>query len=263
MALPAESRGRLIEEVPLIDILYKDEYRIDSYLAQMMNGVLRRRKLQETESQTDEKTISSSIKIVSGSFNDIGVSSLMEETRFVPHDRNVITLLETLDLEPQENLSSENVSGRLVCLKGRLAIRDFGKFNEIISAMANNSKAFNVNQKEAKELKKTFDSLSKIIPMNIEAEFVFKDNSVVRGILKEKYLLTDYRDVVATHGTNLPGIWFMVGILDSLLKPSRPTQPQGFRKSMDEFSAVAETLYREGNPRYTVTPFLIFRGLEK
>ena len=58
-------------------------------------------------------------------------------------------------------------------------------------------------------------------------------------------------------------MWCIVGILDSLNKVEQPTKPIGFRRSMDEFSTVAETLYREGNPKYTVTPFLIFRGLEK
>ena len=131
MASTTDSKNHIIEEVSLIDILYKDEYRIDSYLAQIMNGVLKRRKLQETNSQTDTKEMGSSIKIISGSFSDIGTSTVMEENRFIPHDRNVITLLESLDLEPQEILSDDCV-GRLICLKGRLAVRDFRKFTEIV-----------------------------------------------------------------------------------------------------------------------------------
>jgi len=85
----------------------------------------------------------------------------------------------------------------------------------------------------------------------------------VRGILKEKYLLTVFQDIIATYGTQLPGMWFTVGIINSLNKLGYPKLPQGFRKTMNEVSAVAETLYREGNPKYTITPVLIFRGLEK
>lgn len=262
MASISENENSIVEEVSLIDILYKDEYRIDSYLAQIMNGVLKRRKIQETNSQTDTKEIGGSVKILSGTFNDISASTIMEETRFVPHDHNVIKLLELLDLEPQEILHDEYI-GYLICLKGRLAVRDFRKFNEIIPVMTENHKLFNIDQKEAKNVKKIFDAMAKIIPMNVEAEIVLKNNSVVRGILKENYLLTAYRDIIATHGTQLPGIWCTVGILDSLNKTIQPTKPTGFRESMDEFSAVAETLYREGNPKYTITPFLIFRGLEK
>ena len=262
MALPAESEGCRVEEVSLIDLLYKDEYRIDSYLAQLLDGVLRRRKLQETESQTYTKRIGGSIKILSSSFVDGGSSTIMEETRFVPHDGNVIILLEMLDLEPQEFLSGE-CAGRLICLKGRLSVRDFRKFNEILSVRAENNKLFNVDKKEAKNLKITFDALSKIIPMNVEAEIVLKDNSVVRGVLKENYLLTAYRDIVATHGNQLPGVWCAVGILDSLKKVGYPSLQQGFRKGMDAFSEVAEALYSEGNSKYTITPFSIFRYLEQ
>lgn len=56
MASTRENEGHLIEEVSLIDILYKDEYRVDSYLAQIMKtGVLKRSKVQETNSQTDTR----------------------------------------------------------------------------------------------------------------------------------------------------------------------------------------------------------------
>ena len=263
MASTAESAGRLVEEVSLIDILYKDKYRVDSYLAQIMKGLLRRHKIQETESQSDTKNFGGNIKIFTGNLSEVSTSSTTEEKLFIPHDRAVNDLLEMLDLEPQEVLSDEEVVGRLVCLKGRLAVRDFRKFTEVASAMAANNKLFQIDKKEATERQKMFDSLSKIIPMNVEAEVVLKDNSVVRGILKEKYLLTVYQDIIATYGTQLPGMWFTVGILDSLNKLGQPKLPQGFRKTMDEVSAVAETLYREGNPKYTITPVLIFRGLEE
>lgn len=151
-----------------------------------------------------------------------GTTTVMEENRYVPHDHNVSILLNLLDLEPQETLPAENVTGQLICLKGRLAIRDFKRFTESISVMADNSELFKVNPKDADNAKKTFETMFKIMPINIEAEFVLKDNSVVRGILQEKYLLTAYQDIVATHGTRLSGVWYMAGILDSLNQPKQP-----------------------------------------
>ena len=264
MASTRENESRLIEEVSLIDILYKDEYRVDSYLAQMMkNGVLKRSKVQETNSQTDTKEIGGGISVFSGKMVDDGTTTVMEENRYIPHDHNVNILLNLLDLEPQETLPTENVTGRLICLKGRLAIRDFKRFTESISVMANNSELFKVNPKDADNAKKTFETMFKIMPINIEAEFVLKDNSVVRGILQEKYLLTAYQDIVATHGTRLSGVWYMAGILDSLNQPKQPSKLQGIRNSLDILSSAVGNFYREDNLKCTITPFLIFRGLEK
>ena len=163
MASISENESRIVEEVSLIDILYKDEYRIDSYLAQIMNGVLKRRKIQETNSQTDTKEMGGNIKILSGTFNYISSATTMEENRFVPHDHNVIKLLELLDLEPQEILHDKCV-GRLICLKGRLAVRDFRKFTEIIPVITENNKLFNIDQKEAKNVKKNFRRYGKNNP---------------------------------------------------------------------------------------------------
>ena len=53
MVLPAETGNDFIEQVPLIDILYKDTYRIDSYISQIMHGILKRRKIRETNTQTN------------------------------------------------------------------------------------------------------------------------------------------------------------------------------------------------------------------
>ena len=84
MASTAESEGRLVEEVSLIDILYKDKYRVDSYLAQIMKGLLRRRKIQETESLSDTKNIGGSIKIFSGNFSANGTNLTSEEKTINP-----------------------------------------------------------------------------------------------------------------------------------------------------------------------------------
>ena len=46
MVLPAETGNDFIEQVPLIDIFYKDTYRIDSYISKIMHGILKRRKIQ-------------------------------------------------------------------------------------------------------------------------------------------------------------------------------------------------------------------------
>ena len=212
----------LVEQVSLIDILYKDEYRVDSYVAQIMHGLLKRRKFQETDSNVAVRKLSGSIKVISGDLSQNTQETAMEELNFIPHDDNIITLLNALDLSPVDILGDSVVVGRLVWMKCRLAVRDFRKFTSFFSAITENPEIFGVKKNESNAWQKKFKAIAKIVPLNIEIECFLKDNSVVRGILKENYLLTAYQDIVAMFGAKLPGKWNVVGILDSLNSSNIP-----------------------------------------
>ncbi len=265
MALPAEIHNNFIEQISLIDIFYKDNYRIDSYISQIMHGILKRRKIRETTTQTNTEKIAGGVPTLFGiDYKKDNQDMTFEELNFIPHDHNVIIFLDKLNLSPIEKFSGEEIIGRLVWLKCRLAIRDFKTFTDFIPVMADNAKIFKINKNEVTDLQKIFKAVSKIIPLNIEVECILQDNSVIRGILSEKYLLTPYQDIIAMYGAKLPGLWNVVGVLDSLNTVQIPNiKSNSFRFSMDSFSKVAESFYREGNPKYCITPILIFRGLEK
>ena len=265
MALSAESKNSLIEQISLIDILYKDEYRVESYIAQIMHGLLKRKKIQDSTVQTNIEKISGGLMpVLSGDYTKNNQDLTLEELNIIPHDHNVIVLLDKLDLSPIEILSGEEIIGRLIWLKCRLAIRDFKKFNDFVPAISNNAKMFNMTKKMADDIQNQFKVISKIIPLNVEVECFLKDNSVIRGILKEQYLLTAYQDIVAMYGTNLPGRWNVVGILDSLnANKLKQSEKKSFRFGMDSLTVMAESIYREGAPKYSIIPVLIFRGLEK
>lgn len=200
MALSEQNENGVIEQVSLIDILYKDEYRVESYVAQMMHGLLKRKKIQDSNVQANTEKISGGfLPIISGDYTKNDQNLTLEEFNIIPHDHNVIFLLDKLDLSPIELFNDEEIIGRLVWLKCRVAIRDFGKFNEFIPTISKNAKLFNASKQQAEDLKKKFTVISKITPLNIEVECFLMDNSVVRGILKEEYLLTAYQDVVTMY----------------------------------------------------------------
>lgn len=57
------------QEAQMMDILYKDVYRIDSYIAQLINGTLRSVKTQETSSQGSSRAAEASVKVLYGPFS--------------------------------------------------------------------------------------------------------------------------------------------------------------------------------------------------
>lgn len=54
------------EENTIIDVLYKDSYRINSFLAQLAEGVIQNVKRQQSVSNDTNKKIGSDIKVLQG-----------------------------------------------------------------------------------------------------------------------------------------------------------------------------------------------------
>ena len=104
-----------VEEIPLIDILYKDTYRIDSYLAQLLNGTLRSIKEQETTLQGASLSGKLDLKFLQAESNGKGSAGNLIEHDIDPHDRNVLSFLEILDLSPVRALHQVPTGCSCIC----------------------------------------------------------------------------------------------------------------------------------------------------
>lgn len=246
---------------PLIDILYKDTYRIDSFIAQLLNGTLRSVKKQENTSQGSSYSYGGSIKIAKAQNSHNEFTNRLLEQNIDPHDHNVIELMNALDLPVYDKLP-ENALGTIVHLRGNISIRDFSTYAEIVPFMAKNYKLFDIKKQEATDVNKMFSAITKVIPMNIEIEMIMPSNEVIRGILKRESLLDNYQDLMAIHGPTLPGDWHVIGILDFDTKTSHHNAGE-LRSGIDGLAQVAKTLYNDDSVDGSIIPILIFRYLNK
>ena len=243
----------------LIDILYKDDYRVKSYIAQMLAGAVQSVKKQTTSSIGSSFNVKGSAAFAKGGYLRNQSESSMTETEGDVHDHAIMLLLKELDLTPVSTLPRD-ATGTIVHLRGELSLRDFSSFGDILSMVASDPKQFNVQRQEARQIQAAFKGISNVIPLNLEAEIIMADGITVRGILKSEYMLTDYRDLVSMYSTHLPGTWDIIGILDRM-KPSHTPPAQGLRSSMDTIAMAVKLLYDNGGINYALTPFLIYREL--
>lgn len=252
-----------IQEIPLIDILYKDSYRIDSYIAQLLNGTLRSVKRQKNTSQGSSSTGELSIKLLKGQHNSSELISKLQEQNIDPHDHNVIDLLNILDLPLLDSLPVSTF-GQLVHLQGNISIRDFKTISELIPAVSKTPQLFHIDKKEASSIHKIFSALSKILPLNIELELTLSSGELIRGILKDNYLLDSYADIVSMYGTTLPGLWHIIGIFNTNDYISASSSPSNqLRNGLDAVQQAARTLYDSGENNGNIIPILIFTELDK
>lgn len=242
------------QEVPLIDILYKDSYRIDSFIAQLTEGVIRSKKYLENSSKEKSSLVRFNAKLISGDRNTKTSANNSTEANVEEHDYNILKLLEILNLDELSYLPSI-ANAQLVHLTGRISIRNMKAFAEMLPAFSKTKQIPN-----AKNFKDIIP-LMKFIPLNIEMTLQMNSNEVLNGILKEEYLLSSYENISATYGINLPNTWHVIGILDTNENIDQINKTQ-LQTALDIYSLSMKQL-QPNNGRYNFVPILIFRGLSK
>lgn len=250
------------QQEPLIDILYKDDYRVKSYIAQMLAGAVQSVKKQSTSNTGSFFDAKGGAAIVKGEYRRSWGESSMTETETDIHDHAVMVLLRELALEPTDELP-DDATGTIVHLRGELSLRDYSSFDDLVSVVGSNPTQFGATKKEVRDVQTAFKSIAKLVPLGLEAELTTPRSGIARGILKEEYMLTAYRDLVAMYSTHLPGLWDVIGILDRPRSTASPLHGAKLRSSMDIIASAARQLYDSGDNAYTIAPFLIYRELSR
>lgn len=248
------------EENIIIDVLYKDSYRINSFLAQLAEGVIQNVKKQQSVSNDINKKIGSDIKVLKGEVDSKTIEQKLLEYTIEQHDSKILKLLDLLDLEELEELPSL-ADAKLVHLSGQISIRNLKALSEIFPILIKNASLFGIDKNNSKNIKQ-LESILKIIPLNIEMDLYLKNNETLRGILKEEYLLSSYDTIIATYGTNLPHKWHIIGILNNK-DYENIYNTSNLRIAFDTMNNVVNNFISEGCENYSFIPILIFKILNK
>jgi len=245
------------QEMPLIDILYKNSYRVDSLSAQLLEGTLRNVKRKQTTLQGSSSSVNGSIKVVSGNSSSKKNEGKSIEYNIENHDYAIINLLSVLDL-PEYTVKPENPIGKLIHFCGQISIRSFKEMATVLPIIMNNKDLFSI-PKTDKNFKKALETMLDLLPMGIEVEVLLDDETAICGSLKEEYMLYTYPEISITYGTHLPAKWHIIGILDDGSPVKKIPQNQ-LRAGIDQYTESIKAMYAS-NSGYNIMPILIYREL--
>ena len=251
------------EQIPLIDILYKDIYRTDSFIAQLRSGVLRSMKHQHETAHGSTNSIEGSIPTFlkgGASGNQTESKSIMELS--VPHDNAILELLNSLDLQPISYLPIQ-ATGTMIHFQGNIFIRNLNTLLEMVNLMADSPQLFNISRKDAKNVGGIISAMTKVLKFGLEIELQLDDESIIIGNLKEEYLIEAHSNLLKSYGTALPGKWNVIGLVDDNKKNSIYASKNGMRNGLDQYASIPKNLYLADTSGYILTPILIFRELNK
>jgi hypothetical protein len=255
-----ETQSGFSETTSLIDFLYIDEARVDSLISQLRNGTLR--SVTRTVGTSEGSSLSGkgNLQIASGKIKHENKSKESAAEKYDPYHNKIIQLLQDLSLSVQDSIEGI-YSGRLVNLRGKVRIRDIQSIKALFPLMLKNQKLFGVTKAIVQTLKGISDFVQ-VLNDSIELSVELQDGIRISGNLKENGLSVRQADLARTYGAELPGEWYVMGILDYTPRQNRAfTGPkiQSIENIIDQYTDTVRALYSES--AYSIIPVLIFREI--
>ncbi|WP_443024817.1 DUF6414 family protein [Sphingomonas sp. Leaf22] len=291
------------EEISVLDFLYHDSRRIGSFLSQFEgDGFLQQltRNKSGTRGSKNNSKKQGGINIGFGSGKidadkEASLSIAEGYTRvFDPYWANA---REFLNFVIEKNILKNDISlssiGQFVKVNGYLSVSDLGmiknawKVNSIQKKImggaapeksaahmtAAEKAAFKREEKESQENSELLLDMLQMLPHSINASLITDEEdlpSLVWGALREEYLTMPASEIVLAHGSRLPGIWSIVGILTALPEWVVPDLNKTLNGEIGVLNSmvgqVSEQLapivrFALGRPvgAFAITPLLIFR----
>lgn len=244
-------------ESQLIDFLYIDKSRVDSLISQIRNGTLRSVTKTLGTSEGSSVSVKGSIpSVVSGKHEHSQGSLEQAAEKYDPYHSQILALLNDLSIAPLAELP-EHAIGQLVILNATVNIRDIRSIKAVTPIIIKNRRMLKIpSDKNTNEFFRLIEDLVKQMDDAIDLTANFNGHAI-KGVLQESSLCLKPADINRTYGVQMPGSWYILGILDSAVQPTEPSSADSFESAIDAFTNAIRQVYSQ--PPYTIIPILIYR----
>lgn len=261
MGTEEQNETRISEKHEIIDFLYIDKERIDSYVSQIRNGTLRsvvKKQGVSEETLTNGKVNSA---VLSGGREYSRGSAEEASEQYDPCHSQIVQLLNDLGIVPLDQLPAK-CDGELVMLNANIAIRDIASVKSIMPFFLKHSKTFGLpTWKNDQSMLKVMNEIILQLPDFIGLSVYF-DGIQINGTLNARNLTIKHTDIVSNYGTRLPGEWYVLGILDSALEIENMEDKgiDSIDSIIDAYTGAMKSLC--SSSVYKIIPILIFRQIK-
>ncbi|BBP95934.1 hypothetical protein BSFA1_10630 [Burkholderia sp. SFA1] len=263
----------------LCDYAYLDRGRVSFYFAQLFeDGVLVQTKRVAKDSSNDSSKFKASIKIAEFESGGQGSAERQLERSFDPSWLAPIEVMNRLDeLSYVHTDLVDAPLGSIFLIDASMQVFDirlmqdlYEQFVEVVLAdqIAGITLPPKEKQKFVADKKKELDLVAKIVrklPHGIQAGFGSTQGSLW-STLKPEGMLINPDDLALKHGSDIPGDWKVLGVVDSKPEDELGNQPPYVGSSMEQGLSLMMGHFREfvGRPTdaYGVTPLAIFRTIK-
>jgi hypothetical protein len=251
----------------LIDFLYKDIERINSFYAQIFQGLVLGVSQAHTASSGSSPTIKGGFGFVSAETTYSSQASQEIKKSLDPHDAKIVELFEYLDLPEYTDSVKKTGAGRLVKIAGVITVRQSKIIMDMLDAV-----------KGAIPAPENFswDAVAKLVEImasGTEMELVTSRNEHVLMPIKSEYMSMSGNDIFKIYKSSIPGKWHAIGIADNVesagpifpvsnAAAARKIEKSGnLRAALNGVYDMAKTIIYSPEIACVVCPLVIYREI--
>lgn len=259
MGTESKAESGFSEAEALVDFLYIDKERIDSFISQTRHGTLRT-VVKKTGASQGSSLAAGVGAIAKGEIKHEGKTDNSAEESYDPYHSLILDLLNDIGVHPLASLPAD-CNGKLALIGGRVSIRDVATIKSLMPIISKNGNALGVPAgKQERGMMKVMADMLGQMPDSILMSIVF-DGHEISGTLKGSGLAIRQDDLMRTYGVTLPGGWYVLGILDKSRQDTQHIcEVSSMESAIDALTTAMHTLY--SSTPYKIIPILIFRRIE-
>ncbi|MCI7329852.1 MAG: hypothetical protein SOZ01_03090 [Selenomonadaceae bacterium] len=259
MGTEEASETQTPDEQSLIDFLYVDKERADSFISQIRNGTLR--SVTRTTGTTEDSTFSvkGSAAVLQAKYDHANTSKAKAAEEYDPYHSQLIQLLNDLGVSPVTSLPEE-CAGKMLLLNSHIKVHDFESIRAILPVVSKHLPFFGLSTD--KDTRNTIRLLNELIEQMSDSILLTMSigGKTITGTLKETGLAISRNDIGRTYGVDLPGKWYVLGILDTIDDKIPTVSVDTIEDAIDVVSDAMSKFFRQS--RYRMIPVLIFRTID-
>jgi len=249
----------------LYDFIYKDANRIYSFYAQLFNGLLT--KNQEKYDYGEDKKIEKQLG-TKGTFKNESLTQKYIQEKIIETDPHDIITIDTLTILSSNSKSiTEARNNEIIKINGNI----FFMNKEILEMFLPNFSMFfdslikenNLDKSQKKVLEKQFKNILELLK-NLKFEplvFVFFQNQIAIGVIKEKYLDEPILSYLARYGNQGIKDITILGIKEEKAIIDLTNNTDGLYKGTLDFAQAINQMIIPPNA-YIFTPIAILRNIQ-
>lgn len=263
------SKKRQEEQNELIEFLYKDMDYIESFYSQIFQGNLSKVSKNSVSKESNNTQLKGSVGIAGGEIrsNSENEEQILEEIN--PHDSKILKLFEELDIKSC-NKMQESILYGINIFNGTLEITDYDILKEQFDFMDTSGlleMAFKFSDVKIPDAG-GFDNSQLINLINMVVKFQpngcdfilklpNKEHMIVP--LKKEYLTMKSTDIYRIYGSNIPGTWSVMGVLNTSTKTKSENELSDMLMGVQ--SEIKE-IFKAKTPSHILKPIAIYRKLK-
>lgn len=255
------------QNITLIDFLYLDTNKLNSFISQIKNGTLQSVSTKSTSSQGSNRSYGGNLgvpTVAQGSVAHVSSSTNIDEQvlNYNPYHSQYVDILNELLSYIQEFQPSLNYDHKLCFFEGAIQIRSALITDRILRANLTHKKAINGKwgKEEERNIKCMLD-LNLSVGADITFNMLSDNNLVASGTMDESFLFSPISQIVRGYAGNLPGDWHIVGIFDTWSPQEIDTNaPPKFEDFTDYLYNINNTYTRISDCK--VIPIAIYKPIK-